>query len=300
MVIVRRERILGHTLTYGLGLVMLVLAISSGKVQAQANIRFAPEKDYGPFVFESDRGQIMGLSIDILNAIKPMMDVTITPLPPQPLSQILKAAQDGQVDLISSLRPTPERSQYLAFTAPYVLVPTVLVVRQGSTQIRIQDLSGQPVAVGQGYAVEKFVRETYPNVQWQTVPDDLTGLRGLLQGRYRGVIADIASVSHAVRMHDIRGVQVAESIGFEYPLSFAYRKELTHLGQQLDGALKRLDSPTRQTITNRWIDAHALHFENPKRSMLRWVGAVLAAIAAVTVTWSFVSRKRTSAGSTDT
>lgn len=276
-----------HRSAWALG---FALALGSLPLQASLVVRFAPEKDYGPFVYQAPDGQVQGLSIDMLEAIKPLMTVSVVALPPQPLHHLLEAARLGKVDLISSLRPTPERAVFLAFTAPYVQVPAVLVVRQSLGLPQLKDLEGQRVAVGKGYAVESFVRKNHPRVDWQTVPDDLTGLQGLMQGQYQGVVADIASVSHAIRVHQIKGVQVAQAIGFEYPLSFAYRKDLVALGQQLDGALLKLDTQTRQKITDRWMDAQALAFEDPKRKLLRWIAMGLVVLSVGLLGWSSARR----------
>ena len=275
--------------------VVATLALACGSVPALATppaVRFAPEKDYAPFVFEAADGRVQGLSIDVLQALLPQLDMNLITLPAQPLAAILEAAQRGEVDLVSSLRPTPERAAYLAFTAPYVQVPAVLVVRQSISPARLSDLNGQRVAVGQGYAVESFVRQNYKGIDWHAVPDDLTALRGLLEGRYEGVVADVASVSHAVRVHRIQGLQVAQAIGFDYPLSFAYRKTLTPLGTQLDAALLALDPQRLRQITDRWIDAEALTFEDPRRIVLRWVGLALAALAALVLGWPRLGRWR--------
>ena len=272
------------------GVIGLVLACAAVPLQASVPVRFAPEKDYAPFVSETPEGRIEGLSIDVLAAMKPLLDIHLTILPAQPLNRILEAVQRGEVDLVSSLRPTPERAAYLAFTAPYIQVPAVLVVRQSASPARLRDLNGQRVAVGQGYAVESFVRQNYQRVDWQAVPDDLAGLQGLVGGQYQGVVADIASVSHAIRAHQITGVQVVEAIGCEYPMSFAYRKDLPALGQQLDAALIKLDPQTRQKITDRWIDTRALQFEDPKRTGWRWLGLGLAVLAAAALGWPTLRR----------
>lgn len=270
----------------------LTLACGVTSALATPTVRFAPEKDYGPFVFESEDGRVQGLSVDVLEALAPQLNVALTTLPAQPLAAILEAARRGEVDLVSSLRPTPERAAYLAFTAPYVQVPAVLVVRQSISPARLSDLKGQRVAVGQGYAVESFVRQNYKSIDWQAVPDDLTALRGLMQGHYQAVVADVASVSHAVRMHQIQGVQVVQTIGFDYPLSFAYRKSLTSLGEQLDAALLKLGPQALQKITDRWIDADTLGFEDSRRTMLRRVGLALAVLAALALGWPRLNRWR--------
>lgn len=261
---------------------------------AAGEIRFAPEKDYGPFVSETAAGGVEGLSIDILEAIKGGLDAPVITLPAQPLATILEAARRGEVDLISSLRPTPERSAYLAFTSPYVQVPAVLVVRQSLSPARLEDLNGQRVAVGKGYAVEAFVRQTYPQIDWQAVPDDLTGLQGLMSGQYQAVVADIASVSHSLRVHQVKGLQVAQAIGFDYPLSFAYRKTLPQLGRQLEASLQRLDPALRRKITDRWIDTAALNFEDQRRTRLRWAGLALALLAAGALGGAYLYQRRRS------
>ena len=228
----------------------------------------------------------------MLEAIKGGLDAPIVTLPAQPLAAILEAAQGGEVDLISSLRPTPERSAYLAFTSPYVQVPAVLVVRQSISPAQLTDLSGQPVAVGKGYAVEAFVRQTYPKVDWQAVPDDLTGLQGLMSGKYQAVVADIASVSHLLRTQQVKGVQVGQAIGFEYPLSFAYRKALPQLGRQLETSLQRLDPALRRKITDRWIDTATLNYEDKRRTWLRWAGLLLALAAALALGGFYLYQRR--------
>lgn len=275
-------------------LLTFALLCSLSPALAIAQIRFAPEKDYGPFVYQSAEGRVEGLSIDILEALKPGLDAPVQMLPAQPLAAILEAAKRGEVDLISSLRPTPERSAYLAFTAPYVQVPAVLVVRQSVSPAQLKDLNAQRVAVGQGYAVEAFVRQAYPQVDWQAVPDDLAGLQGLMAGKYQAVVADIASVTHLMRQQQVKGVQVSQAVGFDYPLSFAYRKSLPQLGRQLEAGLQRLDEGARQKIINRWIDTQALQYEDKRRRMLRWAGLALAVVAVLALGMMTLRKRRKS------
>jgi ABC-type amino acid transport substrate-binding protein len=273
-------------------LLSLLIAWAVAPALAAGEIRFAPEKDYAPFIYQTAEGKVAGLSVDILEALKPGLDLPVLNLPAQPLAAILESARRGDVDLISSLRPTPERSAYLAFTSPYVQVPAVLVVRQSVSPAQLKDLNGQRVAVGKGYAVEAFVRQAYPNVEWQAVPDDLSALQGLMAGQYQAVVADIASVSHATRHQQVKGVQVAQAVGFDYPLSFAYRKSLPQLGRQLEAGLQRLDGATRQKIIDRWIDTDALHYEDSRRRRLRWAGFTLGALAAATLLALYLRKRR--------
>ncbi len=94
-------------------------------------VRLAPERDCGPFVFVGDNGQLQGLSVGLLQRL-------------------------GRADLVSWLRPTPERAAFLAFTRPYVQVPAIVVQAArpprgpGDGRARLEALAGRPVAVGAG------------------------------------------------------------------------------------------------------------------------------------------------------
>ncbi|MFM2251911.1 MAG: hypothetical protein RJB68_248, partial [Pseudomonadota bacterium] len=131
------------------------------------------------------------------------------------------------------------------------------------------DLAGRSVAVGKGYAVETFVRTHYPQIRWVAVSDDMSGFQLLMRSEVDGVVADVASISDAKRHSGVRGVQVGETLPFEYALSFAYRKELTALGSALNTALQDISPATRQALLRRWIDVDTLTYEDPLHLWLR-------------------------------
>jgi ABC-type amino acid transport substrate-binding protein len=248
-----------------------------------ATIRFAPEKDYPPFISAGPADHVQGLSVDVLEILRPRLGFEIEMLPPDNLANILEAARRGEVDLISSLRPTPERAEFLAFTEPYVQVPAVLVVRQGPAAPVLQDMRGRRVAVGKGYAVEAFVRDHYPQVQWVSVPNDLAGFQLLMRSEVDGVVADIASISDAKSHSGVRGVQVSEALPFEYALSFAYRKDLSALGDALNAALREISPTTRQALVRRWIPTDTLTYEDPLHLWMRRVSYALCFMAVIIV-----------------
>jgi ABC-type amino acid transport substrate-binding protein len=220
-------------------------------------VRFAPERDYGPFIYQDQSGQVRGLSKDFLDRLAPQARFQVTSLPASDLAQIISATQRGEVDLISSLRPTTERAAYLAFSRPYVSVPAVLVTRaEGQSSQHLQEFSGKPVAVGRSYAVESYVRERFPQVRWVPVDNDPAGLK-LLQSRgVEALVADVASVRFAqsqISTLKANDFQIHDSVGFDYSLSFAYPKQREDIGARLDYALQHLSEADRQKILQRWL-----------------------------------------------
>jgi ABC-type amino acid transport substrate-binding protein len=244
---------------------------------ATLRLRFAPEADYGPFVFQGPEGRIMGLSVDLLERLTATAGWQLEMLPARPLSENLAAARRGEVDLLSSLRPTPERAAYLAFSPPYVSIPAVLVRRRDAGGDQLSGYDGQPVAVGEGYAVQAHVREFYPHVQWQGVPDDARALELLRRGGVRAAVMDVASARFLMRQMGIDDLHVGAAIGFEYTLCFAWRRDRPDIGVALQRAMAALPLDERDAVTERWIGGQLQDMpDNGQRAMLKWGAGVMA------------------------
>ncbi|MFN8793780.1 MAG: transporter substrate-binding domain-containing protein [Betaproteobacteria bacterium] len=265
-------------------------AAAAGPAASSAlqTVRFVPERDYGPFVFADDDGRVRGLSVDLLERLAPAAGLQLQVLPAAPLAEQLARLRSGEAELVSSLRPTPERATYLAFTRPYVSVPAILVVRQGADTAAgdgssaLAALAGRSVAVGAGYAVESFVRSRYPRVAWAALPDDVQALRGVAEGRHEAAVVDAASAAFVTRRHGIAGLRAAGAIGFDYALSLAVPKSRPDLLQRLDAAIAALPLQERTEIQQRWMGSlHGSELMTPPRPPVLWVAAGLLVLAAL-------------------
>ena len=223
-------------------------------VAQHPQVIYAPERDYGPFVYVDGAGQVRGLSIDFLSLLSEKTGLRFVASEALPLSQNLDKAKSGAVDMLTSLRPTPERAAFLGFTSSYVSIPAVLVVRAGQPGARaLKDMARRPVALGKGYAVEGFMRQRYPQVEWVALSSDAAALAELLAGRVDGVVADVASLQFLMRRHGWPALEVAGQVGFDYPLSFAYRKDLPLLGEVLQQGLQSISAGERGIVLARWL-----------------------------------------------
>lgn len=251
---------------------------------AQA-VRFAPERDYGPFVFQRGDGTIDGLSVEMLSLLQQRVGLSITTLPARPLNEQLQALRSREADLVSSLRATPQRGEYALFTLPYVSVPAVLVVRTDQPDRQLAAMAGEAVAVGQGYAVEPVMRQRYPKVAWQAVSDDAAALRGLAQRRFTAAVVDAASFVHVSREQRLEGLRIAGPADFDYTLSFAVRKDWPELRDALDAAIRALPREQRQAVLRRWLGEPVLPQRTPWATRIGWAllaaGVLVALLAGV-------------------
>ncbi len=277
---------------------------TSAPAAAPLPVRFAPERHYGPFVFVGDDGRLQGLSVDLLQRLAPLAGLRVQNLPAAPLAEQLALLRGGGADLVSSLRPTPERAAFLHFTVPYVRVPAIVVWTQGPPRTdghaALGTLAGRPVAVGAGYAVEGFVRQRHAQVNWVAVPDDLQALQGVAQGRYAAAVVDAASAAFVARRHGIGGLVSAGPIGFDYALSFAAPLARADIVDRLDRAIINLPLQERSEIQQRWmgpLDDAALMAQPRQSSRLGAALLALAALLAAAGLWNW--RRRTQASLPD-
>ncbi|WP_243651164.1 transporter substrate-binding domain-containing protein [Rubrivivax gelatinosus] len=244
-------------------------------------LRVAPERDYGPFVFVASDGRVAGLSVEMLQLVQRRTGIDLRWLPAQPLAAQLDLARARDADLLTSLRPNPERSAFLLFTRPYVKVPAILVARADRAPPTLQSLQGRPVAVGAGYAVEAVVRASYPQVRWLAVADDQQALDAVLARRADAAVVDAASAAFVIRREALAGLASAGEIGFNYELSFAVRADWPELRAILDAGIAAVPEPERAAVLQRWLeplDAAGLAARAPLATRL---GVLLVAFAVL-------------------
>lgn len=234
-----------------------ITAVQQRWLAAHAPVRFGAERDYGPFVYRLPDGRLAGLSVDMLRLVQARTGMVVLEQPAAPLHELLDAARARRTDLLSSLRPTPERARFLRFTQPYVSVPTVLVRRTADPVRPLAELSEVPVAVGRGYAVEAVMRQRHPAVHWMPMSDDGQSLAALLRGEVQAVVADAASVAFLVRSRGLQGLRIDAPVGFDYALSFAVRDDWPELVDIVNRAIQHIGPHERQRVLDRWLEPAA-------------------------------------------
>ncbi len=214
----------------------------------------ATESNYPPFVF-ADGEDIDGLSIDYLNLLDNYLSgIKFNLAPSQPLSVNLEKAREGEFDIITSLKETSTRSEYLLFTEPYIEVPAVIIVRKEVEGfLSLEDMEGKKIAVGEGYAVQEYLENYSENLDLVGVTDDVVALRMLAFSEVDVAICDVASASYFIQKEGITNLRVAGDIDFTYPLSFASRKNAPILNSILDKALREVTEEEHGQILNKWL-----------------------------------------------
>ena len=215
---------------------------------------FAPERDFPPFSFVDSQGQHRGLSADVLDLVQAHTGLKFQAVAAAERSGNIDRLKRREVDLLTSLRPTADREQFIAFTSAYVSSPAVVLRRRGDHRPGdLAKMAGERVAVDRNSAAEAFIHETYPDVLPVEVDVAAQGLRDLVFGEVDACVVNLATASFIIERDRLGGLRVAGETGYFSTLTLGYRKDWPMLGRVLEKGLAQISEAERATMIARWI-----------------------------------------------
>jgi len=202
-------------------------------------------------------------------------------------TEVLEMGRERRVDIWSGAAATPQRLEYMNFTSPYIKLPAVIIVKTDSKELQTLDtMKGKKIAITAGYAVHDFITNNHPELEIESVPNVLTGLRMVSLGLVDAMIENIAVATHFMEQDGIANLRIGGKSGFTYNLAFASRKDLPILNSILEKGLARITQEEAQDIYQKWIPQGEETWITVK-NLIVWVLASLLIFAiGSTVVWS--------------
>lgn len=155
---------------------------------------------YAPFESQNDKGEIVGFTVDIVNAVaqKAGMEVKFVNTPWEGIFNTL--AQGDRDFLASSITITDERKQTMDFSAPYFDAQQLMAVKKDSKIAKFDDLKKLKVGVQTGTTGDEVVtklqgKESTNVKRFESTP---LALKELEAGGVDAVVADNGVVVHYV------------------------------------------------------------------------------------------------------
>jgi PAS domain S-box-containing protein len=215
----------------------------------------APDPHYAPFEFFDDKGKATrGLAHEYLELVEQKLGVEFKEKQLSTFAEILEAAKRREVAIVNAATKTPERSEYLLFTAPFIEIKNVIIVRKSETaDMTIKQLAGKRISVVRGYAIAEHLAKKYPALRFDPVDNDLRALLDVSYSLSDAAVLDIASVSYLVDREGISNLRVAGDARFPIQLALGSRRDLPELNGILNKALAAVSPQERAGIYRRWI-----------------------------------------------
>ncbi|WP_049620984.1 transporter substrate-binding domain-containing protein [Frateuria defendens] len=201
-------------------------------------------------------GQLQGLGPEYLGALANALGVNVRPKLYTNRPALMAAMCRGEVDLAMNVAMTPEHTQCMAFTLPYVDVEPVIVAPRDDLRYHYDNALPQAhIAYEEGGRTENGVRRRIPSAAGIPVADVAAGLQEVTQGRADVFLGDPYAVASVLRGRGDSGLGIyAQSLIAAETLHFAVPRDRLPLLGALDAALAQMPPKQKQAIQSRWLN----------------------------------------------
>jgi len=262
-------------------------------LHAHPVIRHAPDPDYAPFEFRDKTNHYTGIAPDFLKLVGEKLGVRIETVPSASWAASLENVKHQRADLVTVATKTPERSEYMLFTSPYIEFSNVILVREDvSGSFTLADLAGKTLAGIKGWAITTYVQKHYPAIKLHWVKSVKAGLEAVSGGTADAVLFNRATAGYWRAKTDITNLRIAGETTYTYKLSFASRKDWPQLSTLLEKALKNISKSERKEIIDKWIFPFERGWSPGPEFWIALGGIILLLLIAGFFVWNLQLRRR--------
>lgn len=249
-------------------------------------IKLGIDRDFAPYEWVNSKGNYQGLAAEYIQLLQAKLGVEFDIIDDKPWHEIIAMAQRGELDMLSCLHMSPERSEYLLFSQPFITNPVVIVNANRFGYIgHLDNLRGKTVAVEKSYHVQENLARNYPDITLIFTETTLEALKKVSTGEADAYVGDAAYANYAIKQANLINLQFSGQTQ-QYN---AYRMGINPLHPQLQSIINKvltnISVDERQRIEQTWM---GLTIKNGiSQSTLLKILLTIAVIILLFVFWVF-------------
>ncbi len=218
------------------------------------DLRVGPDPFFPPIEYFDPQNTYQGISADFLSEVEKLLNIRFAIIEEKSWKAVIKKAQNREIDILGAAAKTPQRSNYLDFTKPYLTFPAVIITRKNVIpHTTMAELKGKKVGVTRGYAVHEYVQSHFPALDLHPVTSIDEGLNLLSYGQLDAMICINAPALYYLEKNGLTNLHVAGKSGYFLKLSLASRNDHPLLGSILTKALDHIPDSKKNAILSKWM-----------------------------------------------
>ncbi len=248
-------------------------------------IKVASDSAWAPIEFQDDKGEFHGVAIEYLKTFEKRLGVKFVISKGHNWQELIEHVKNRDIDMFSCVAETPERSEYLKFTDPYLKIPVKVFTRQQVNFIQnLSVLEGKKVAVIAGYATQDWLTHDYPNIKLALAKDTVDALKMLQQGEVYAFVGNQVTAGYYMGQAKIADIKIAGDTPYEFAQSFGVRADWPILQSILQKALNATPADKHHEIQNSWLTVkYELGFDY---SLIWKILIVMALLFTIFIYWN--------------
>ena len=240
-------------------------------------IKVAVDANWAPLEYVDKQGRLQGISRDYLDKLEDILGVTFEPTAGESWQDVVEKVKRLELDMFSSVRPTPERATYLNFTSEYISQPIMIFSRANVPYIgNLEKLHGRKVAGIESYAVYELLKTYHPEIELVSVPSIEEAVRLVARGEVNAFVGNINITTYYLNKLGLAEIKVVGETPYRSGQAMAVRKDWPILATILDKAIKTIPAEEQQAIQQRWLSTS---FES--QTDYTWLWKLLIPLLAV-------------------
>ena len=200
--------------------------------------------------------------------------------------ELIRQVKNKELTGITAATKTPERSEYLDFTLPYIDNPNVIITRKNfSGNLTFEKLANtsMDILVVEGYDIIEILNEKFPKLEYRSVKSPSEGMRMVAFGEADAMIIEIMSASATIERDNISNLIVNVETPYESNLSIATRNDWPILSRILNKGIAQVTNHERKMIEENWISLKRESIFQNKYFLIAILGLVSLLIIVIIV-----------------
>ncbi|MDO4434474.1 MAG: ABC transporter substrate-binding protein [Alysiella sp.] len=211
------------------------------------------QSDYPPFATKDAQGMLVGLDMDLLNAIAEREGFTLTFLP-RDMTGLLETVEDGSADIVATgVNITPERLEKYEFSQPYLEGNWTALLDRNKVKVNSwSELKNKPIAAQNSSLSETQLKATGITDKPVLVKTLFLGLKAVNNGEADAVY-DVDSILNTYLKENPAYYTVIDTDSGKIPFGWVMKKGNIELKAKLDKGLSNIRADgTYQKIIDKW------------------------------------------------
>lgn len=224
-------------------------------IETHPIIKVALDRDYAPYEWlEGD--EYKGFIVDYMRRIEKIVGIEFSIVKNKSWTEIISMAKNGEVDMITSIVKTSERSKYLDFTECYRKTPIIIIDKANNGFIGgLKYLNNKKVSIERNYFMEEILRKNYPDIKLQLVDTTKEALALVNTREVDAYVGDVGLADYVLRKHNFNNLRFSGQTEYFSNQSFAVTKDNQELLSILNKAMKSLPSDEIENMFSYWLNA---------------------------------------------
>lgn len=241
-----------------------------GFIAGHPTIRVGVDPGFPPMEFLDREGRPQGMSLDYLRLLEARLGIRFLVTGDPSWGDTVHKLRTRELDVLSCVAETERRKGFMAFTRPYLTVPSVIVVRHdfphagNGHSLRLDSLTGRTMAAAEGgYSFDRL-RTDFPHIPLLITASPGSALEAVALGKAEAALENLVTASQLIKDLDLLNLTIAGRSDYhEDRFAMGVRSDWPVLVRILNKGLASITPEEHAAILARWASARPVSLLEP-------------------------------------